>query len=228
MSRILVIDDDDGIRANVLDLLEAEGFTGFGAADGNAGVALAMEQLPDLIVCDVTMQGLDGFEVFEILNLDPRTAVIPFVFLSARAERADIRRGMALGADDYLTKPFTRVELLGTIRARLERKRPVVTGFEHLTEEPGDVERPEPGKQPVVPAALDHVHGQPRRIGQLQMEDLVAGDHPDAGRVVAPREHVEAVQAQAERGMTGAPHDPPRVRKSVHEATPSQGLVRDP
>ena len=82
-----------------------------------------MQQLPDLVICDVSMPGLDGFEVFELLSARPATAVIPFIFLSARAERADVRRGMALGADDYLTKPFTRVELLDSIRVRLKRRR---------------------------------------------------------------------------------------------------------
>ena len=123
MSTVLVIEDDEVIRSNVLDLLEAEGFEGIGAADGEAGVAFAVQHLPDLVICDVAMPGIDGYEVLEILSAKPSTAVIPFVFLSARAERADVRRGMALGADDYLTKPFTRVELLDAIRIRLERSR---------------------------------------------------------------------------------------------------------
>ncbi len=123
MSKILVIEDDAGIRANILDLFEAEGLEGIGASDGESGVTLAVQQLPDLIVCDIAMPGIDGYEVFEILSMQPATAVIPFIFLSARAERADIRRGMTLGADDYLTKPFTRAELLDSIHARLRRTR---------------------------------------------------------------------------------------------------------
>src|SRR5687768_1156013 len=98
MNRILVIEDDATVRSNVLDLLEAEGFVGMGAESGKQGVELAVQQLPDLVICDVTMPGLDGFEVFELLSAQPATAVIPFIFLSARAERADVRRGMALGA----------------------------------------------------------------------------------------------------------------------------------
>src|SRR5512138_3921217 len=102
MDKILVIEDDDNIRANILDLLEAEGFTATGAADGTQGIELAVRLLPALIICDVMMPGIDGFEVLEILSMKPTTAVIPFVFLSARTERSDVRRGMALGADDYI------------------------------------------------------------------------------------------------------------------------------
>jgi two-component system, NtrC family, response regulator AtoC len=123
MSTVLVIEDDRAVRSNILDLLEAEGFTGIGAADGRQGVALAVQHLPDLVICDVGMPEIDGFEVFEILSAEPRTAALPFIFLSARAERGDVRRGMALGADDYLTKPFTRNELLDSIHVRLKRRR---------------------------------------------------------------------------------------------------------
>jgi DNA-binding NtrC family response regulator len=123
MNKVLVIEDDENIRLNVLDLLDAEGFEGLAAYNGETGVKLAVQHLPDLIICDVGMPGIDGYEVLEILSMKPATAVIPFVFLSARAEHADIRRGMTLGADDYLTKPFTRAELLDTIRTRLLRSR---------------------------------------------------------------------------------------------------------
>src|SRR5262245_59016269 len=123
MNKILVIEDDEVVRKNVLDLLEAEGYDGQGAPDGKRGVELAVQLLPDLIICDVAMPGIDGFEVFELLSAQPSTAVLPFIFLSARAERADVRRGMTLGADDYLTKPFTRSELLDSIRIRLKRRR---------------------------------------------------------------------------------------------------------
>ncbi|HKU43459.1 MAG TPA: response regulator, partial [Polyangiales bacterium] len=123
MNRVLVIEDDAAVRSNVLDLLEAEGFEGLAAESGERGVELALSQLPDLIICDIGMPGIDGYDVFELLCSRPTTAVIPFIFLSARAERADVRRGMALGADDYLTKPFTRRELLDSIQTRLRRRR---------------------------------------------------------------------------------------------------------
>jgi DNA-binding NtrC family response regulator len=131
MDRVLVIEDDAAVRSNVMDLLEAEGFCGLAAESGERGVELAVQQLPDLIICDVSMPGMDGYGVFELLSAQAHTASIPFIFLSARAERADVRRGMALGAADYLTKPFTRRELLDTIRTRLRRHRssaPAPTG----------------------------------------------------------------------------------------------------
>ena len=137
MSKILVIEDDEGIRSNVLDLLEAEDLQGIGAADGRSGIALAVQHLPDLIICDVMMPEIDGYGVLEILSQRAETAAIPFIFLSARAERADVRRGMAQGADDYLTKPFTRVELLEAIRARILRRRRSEAPIAQSSEPPG-------------------------------------------------------------------------------------------
>jgi DNA-binding NtrC family response regulator len=127
MNTVLVIEDDLLVRSNVLDLLEAEGYSGLGAENGERGVELAVQHLPDLVICDVSMPGIDGYEVYELLSAQPATAVIPFIFLSARADRANVRRGMALGADDYVTKPFTRVELLDSIRTRLRRRRATET-----------------------------------------------------------------------------------------------------
>jgi two-component system response regulator AtoC len=124
MNKILVIEDDAAVRENVLELLEEEGFTALAAADGKQGIALAVQHLPDLVICDIGMPEIDGFEVFEVLSSQPSTAVLPFIFLSARTDRASVRRGMTLGADDYLTKPFTRTELLDSIRIRLKRRRP--------------------------------------------------------------------------------------------------------
>jgi two-component system, NtrC family, response regulator AtoC len=123
MTRILVIEDDLGIRSNILDLLEAEGFDPVGAADGSAGVVEALAKPPDLVLCDITMPLLDGYGVLKALAEHPATAAIPFVFLTAKADRCEIRYGMNLGADDYVTKPFTRQDLLETVRARLDRSR---------------------------------------------------------------------------------------------------------
>ncbi|MFO0615721.1 MAG: response regulator [Polyangiaceae bacterium] len=122
MSKILVIDDDAAIRANIADLLEAEGHEVTCAENGATGLTLAERSLPDLIVCDVAMPELDGYGVLTALREGRATRDIPFVFLSAKAERADVRLGMNLGADDYLTKPFTRVELLDAIASRLRRR----------------------------------------------------------------------------------------------------------
>ncbi len=120
MTKILVIEDDMDIRYNILYLLEAEGFTVAGAENGVVGLRLVREgQPPNLIICDVMMPGLDGFSVLQELRKDAATATIPFIFLTAKSDRADLRRGMELGADDFITKPFTIDELLKAIASRL-------------------------------------------------------------------------------------------------------------
>jgi two-component system NtrC family response regulator len=121
MKRVLVIEDDEDIRDNLVDLLDAEGYTPIGAANGSSGLAEAMRQPPDLVLCDIAMPIMDGRQVLEGLRAHPPTAQVPFVFLTAMAQRDDRRRGMALGADDYLTKPFARAELLEVVRTRLAR-----------------------------------------------------------------------------------------------------------
>lgn len=122
MTKILVIEDEPPVRTNLIKLLEAEGFEVKGAQNGSTGVSLAIEQVPDLILCDIMMPDLDGHGVLEALRQNPATAAIPFIFLTAKAERSDWRQGMELGADDYLTKPFTRDELLGAITTRLQKQ----------------------------------------------------------------------------------------------------------
>jgi len=122
MTRILVIDDDDAVRENIVELLEMEGYEVEAAEDGGRGIELAVQRCPDLVVCDVNMPGTDGFQVFEVLSGNVETATLPFIFLSARAGRADVRRGMVLGADDFITKPFARTELLDSIATRLRRR----------------------------------------------------------------------------------------------------------
>lgn len=132
MTKILVIEDEQSVRENILELLEAQGFEGFGAHNGHVGVTLAWEYKPDLIVCDVTMPELDGYEVLSLLRQEPITATIPFIFLTAKASKTDLRQGMELGADDYLTKPFTKNELLGAIAARLKKQAAIAQQTEKL------------------------------------------------------------------------------------------------
>ena len=122
MTRILVIEDEPQMRRNMLTVLKHEGFEGWGAKDGHEGVALAKRELPDLILCDVMMPGLDGYGVLAALRAERATETIPFIFLTARGEREDVRSGMNTGADDYLTKPVTIDDLTGAIRARLDRR----------------------------------------------------------------------------------------------------------
>lgn len=122
MTSILLIEDDDSVRDNVTELLQMEGYEVIAASDGPTGIDLALRHHVELIICDVNMPGMDGFEVFEVLSAHSERATTPFIFLSARAAREDMRRGMVLGADDYLTKPFSRVELLDAIATRLRKR----------------------------------------------------------------------------------------------------------
>lgn len=122
MTQILVIEDDPNVRTLILKLLQAEGFDALSAEDGRTGLRLARVHEPDLIICDIMMPEFDGYEVLSQLRQNAATATIPFIFLSAKSERTDLRQGMELGADDYLTKPFKRAELLGAISARLTKQ----------------------------------------------------------------------------------------------------------
>jgi diguanylate cyclase (GGDEF)-like protein len=121
MQKILVVEDEDDIRNNLLRLLRIEGYAVEAANNGLRGLELARQTQPSLILSDVMMPELDGFGLIEALRRDPQTQQIPVILLTARADRSDIRQGMNLGADDYLTKPFQRDELLAAITSRLER-----------------------------------------------------------------------------------------------------------
>jgi len=121
MKKILVIEDEPAMRGNLRDILELENFSPLLAANGSEGIAAAKCELPDLILCDVLMPKQNGHEVLEALRADPATARIPFIFLTAKGEHADVRTGMNLGADDYLVKPVKVDDLLEAIAARLER-----------------------------------------------------------------------------------------------------------
>lgn len=121
MKKILVIEDNFNVRENLAELLELSGYLVQTAADGKMGVEAALKEPPDLILCDVMMPELDGYGVLHILGKRQLTADIPFIFLTAKSEREDFRKGMTMGADDYITKPFDDVQLLETIASRLEK-----------------------------------------------------------------------------------------------------------
>lgn len=122
MTKILVIEDEAILREEIGEWLLLEGYTAVVAEDGMVGVEAAFRHLPDLIVCDILMPHLDGYGVLLEIHSNPATVEIPFIFLTAKAAHAEIRKGMDLGADDYITKPFTRLELLQAIEARLAKK----------------------------------------------------------------------------------------------------------
>lgn len=120
--KVLIIEDNNDIRENVVEILELANYQVFDANNGKKGVELAIKELPDIILCDIMMPELDGYGVLYMLNKNTDTAAIPFIFLTAKAERVDLRKGMELGADDYLTKPFDDMELLNAIESRLKKK----------------------------------------------------------------------------------------------------------
>ena len=120
--KILVIEDDNVTRNLYLMGLEAKGFDTIGADNGLAGIQQAQEHIPDLVICDITMPDMDGYNVLTTLRQDPVTAIIPFIFLTGSSTKADVRKAMELGADDYLTKPSTLDELLRAIAIRLQKQ----------------------------------------------------------------------------------------------------------
>ena len=122
MSKILVIEDETLTRDMFRDCLEAEGFQTLGAEDGLAGIEQARQHLPNLVLCDILLPKVDGYEVLSQLRQAATTATIPFVFITAKVEKAARRQGMSLGADDYLAKPFTVEELLETVSVRLQKQ----------------------------------------------------------------------------------------------------------
>lgn len=118
---ILVIDDNNDLRENTAEILDLAGYKTITAANGKQGVDLAVKEKPALIVCDIMMPELDGYGVLHLLRKNPDTQSIPFIFLTAKTERGDFRKGMEMGADDYLTKPFEDIELLNAIEVRLKK-----------------------------------------------------------------------------------------------------------
>jgi DNA-binding NarL/FixJ family response regulator len=123
MKKILVIEDEPEMRRNITALLRYKEYEPIAAQNGRLGVVIARRERPDLILCDVMMPELDGYGVLRALQADAKLALIPFIFLTAKGEKDDLRSGMNLGADDYLTKPVAKADLLEAIRARLERQR---------------------------------------------------------------------------------------------------------
>jgi len=119
--KILVVEDAEALRKDIIEMLSFEGYDVTGAANGVLGVKAARENPPDLIICDIMMPELDGFGVLNELQKDGAGTVIPFIFLTAKTDKADIRHGMESGADDYLTKPFTAAELIKSVMRRFEK-----------------------------------------------------------------------------------------------------------
>jgi two-component system, NtrC family, response regulator AtoC len=198
MPRILVVDDDPGLLDNVSELLTEEGFEVIAASNGANAVALAKARAPDLVVCDVAMPVMDGFAVLRALREHAPTASLPFIFLSARSERHEVRAGMNSGADDYVTKPFQLGELLEAVRARLRRLQ-AVSAQAHAAVEAsgalgvggaaaGGVEGLPPGIVRVDPA-MHELYRQLAQVAQSQLNVLVLGETGVGKEVLARSLH---------------------------------------
>jgi signal transduction histidine kinase len=122
MKKVLVIDDTEDVRTIITESLNFSGFEAIAAEDGETGIQLARQHVPDLIICDITMPRLDGYGTLAAMRENEVTATIPFIFLTGNSDKLNMRKGMELGADDYLTKPFTHQELLKAVNTRLEKK----------------------------------------------------------------------------------------------------------
>jgi CRP-like cAMP-binding protein len=134
MSKIVLIEDNADMRENIKEILELANYKVFTAEDGKKGIELIKKQLPDLILCDIMMPEFDGYGVLYMISKNMNTASIPFIFLSAKSEKEDFRKGMNMGADDYITKPFEDTELLDSIERRLNRIKQFSDEIENTTE----------------------------------------------------------------------------------------------
>ncbi|WP_310424685.1 response regulator [Chamaesiphon sp. VAR_48_metabat_135_sub] len=135
MNKILIIEDNVDARENIQEILELEDFKTVVAKNGLMGVDLAIKECPDLIISDISMPEMDGYQVFAALRNHSQTAITPFIFLTAQSVRQDCRQGMELGANDYLTKPFTGDELLNAVRTQLERSRVMMQHYFNRNQE---------------------------------------------------------------------------------------------
>lgn len=126
--KIVLIEDDNALRENITILLQENCYKVFSSSDGINGLKLITEHMPDLIICDVMMKGIDGYEVLRRINSEKNLQRIPFIFLTAKVEKEDIRKGMLLGADDYIFKPYSAADLLNAIQTRLKKNK-ILTSY---------------------------------------------------------------------------------------------------
>ncbi|MEP6490410.1 EAL domain-containing response regulator [Microcoleus vaginatus GB2-A3] len=205
MKKILVIEDEQLIRENILKLLKAEGFDVTGAENGAQGLYAAVSNVPDVIICDVMMPELDGYGVLVALRSNPVTATVPFVFLTGKADRSEMRQGMELGADDYLTKPFSKAELVGAISSRLKKQEAVAEQYNTLRGQGSEFIQNTAYKLEPIKTRLCNalereefqVYYQPQvnvQTGKIiSAEALVRWLHPEKG-LISPAEFIPAAE----------------------------------
>ena len=174
--KVLVIDDNDDIRENTGEILELAGFEVFSANNGKVGLEMASSKIPDVILCDIMMPELDGYSVLHMLSKNKLTSTIPFIFLSAKSDRLDMRKGMEMGADDYLTKPFDDMELLNAIECRLKKKEHQQRVFSNSLDQMETLFSAERGLEELKKMAAERKTRQVKRRQVIYYEgDTVAG-----------------------------------------------------
>lgn len=171
----MLIEDNPDVRENTAEILELADYTVITAENGKVGVEKAKQEIPDLIICDIMMPELDGYGVLHVLSKLPSTAFIPFIFLTAKADKSDFRKGMNLGADDYLTKPFEETELLEAIEIRLKRSSLVKKHFKNDEEGLGEFLDTARGLQELKDLSVDRKKRNYKKKETIFFE----GDYPN-------------------------------------------------
>jgi DNA-binding LytR/AlgR family response regulator len=203
MKMIMIMEDDPAVRENMQFLLEESGYDVVTASDGREGIKLASKILPDMILCDIMMPQLDGYQVLQKVRETPAMAAIPFVFLTAKSELTDMRRGMQLGADDFILKPYKAEDLLMAVQLQLKKKPATV---------PPPTQSPAPLKQPRH-AAAEH-------------ELFLAGSVPELFKTA----DIKYIRAEEEYSVVhtkdGKKHVVRRLLKEWEEHLPAASFLR--
>ncbi|MBI5424205.1 MAG: response regulator transcription factor [Opitutae bacterium] len=171
MEKILVIDDDAKMRRQIAALLSSEGYQTIEAHNGREGVALALREKPDLVVCDITMPEMNGHRVLQALREEATTAATPFIFLTGWGEKEDLRAGMNLGADDYLVKPVEPADLISAVAARLRRRKQTGSGRSASVAD-------------ATPAALEKALGLTPREAEILSWVVQGKTNPEIGTIL--------------------------------------------
>lgn len=234
--KILVIEDDEAIRQTLQDVLELNGHEVVAASNGCDGVARAADQ-PDLILCDIGLPGMDGYEVMTRIRDEPAGREIPFIFLTARATRDEVRKGMAMGADDYVTKPFTEQEILDAINARIRRQQPMRERVEALMAErrrEADAEWSHELLTPLngVLGGLELIDAEADHLPPAELRELLAMIRAGAERQLALSRkliryfELERLKAQSRTGL-GDCDARPTVEQASGEMARQAGRLAD-